>query len=244
MTSMRLAGIDLAWNGDSNPSAIAVGLICERQLVLESLEPQMVGLNSIIDFLSTQNEINGIAIDAPLIINNEVGQRPCEASLNRDYRVKKAGCHPSNKSLYPDAFSVRLSSELTAQGFVHLGETRWQIECYPHPTLIECFNLSERLLYKKGSVEDKRNGQIELAGFISQLADSDVLALKIPAKFQCHLSTEYIQQLKGRALKSNEDALDAMICLYIAGLYQRQVDSTTYGDAQDGYVWVPQVTCI
>ena len=120
----------------------------------------------------------------------------------------------------------------------------WQIECYPHTSIIECFGLPERLSYKKGNVADKKAGQIKLASFILALEKSSVLSLKIPEQVKVLLSVPYIESLKGKALKSSEDALDAIICLYIAGLYQIRTSSVTYGDAAQGYIWVPQVKCI
>ena len=38
---MKLAGVDLAWQGEYNPSAIAIGSIKHNQLILESLEPSV-----------------------------------------------------------------------------------------------------------------------------------------------------------------------------------------------------------
>ena len=110
--------------------------------------------------------------------------------------------------------------------------------------MIECFDLPERLLYKKGNVDDKKSGQAELASLIAKLESSSVLALKILDHIKELFSASYINTLKGRALKSNEDALDSIMCLYIAGLYQLNVSSVTFGDADQGHIWVPQVKCI
>lgn len=241
---MKLAGIDLAWHGDKNPSAIAIGTLSGSNLILERLEPAILGVSNILELVVNQKDISGIAIDAPLVIENQTGQRECEKALSRDYGARKASCHTSNLSLYPDALSVNLSSSLQSLGYEHLSSDLWQIECYPHPTIIECFGLPERLAYKKGSVADKKAGQIKLASFILALEHSSVLSLQIPEQVKVFLSAPYIESLKGKALKSNEDALDSIICLYIAGLYQVQISSVTYGDASQGYIWVPQVKCI
>ena len=240
---MKLAGIDLAWQGKHNPSAIAIGCIQNNQLVLESLEPAVYELSRIVEQLTKHGDLQGIAIDAPLIIKNELGQRECEKALSRDYGGRKASCHTSNKRLYPEALSVKLSSILQTQGFDHLATSKWQIECYPHPSLIECFDLPERLAYKKGSVADRKAGQIELANLILSLECSKVLPLILPKDIKVLLSAPYISSLKGRSLKSNEDALDAIVCLYIAGLYSIKASSITYGDADLGYIFVPQVKC-
>ena len=37
-----------------------------------------------------------VAIDAPLVVRNATGNRPCEAALNRDFARFDAGAHPSN----------------------------------------------------------------------------------------------------------------------------------------------------
>ena len=39
-----------------------------------------------------------------------------------------------------------------------------------------------------------------------------------------------------RALKHNEDALDAIVCLYIAGLYQAGYGSKVFGKASEGHL--------
>lgn len=241
---MKLAGIDLAWQGEHNPSAVAIGCIQSNQLVLESLEPTVYGLTRIVEHLTKQEGLQGIAIDAPLIIKNESGQRGCEKALSREYGSRKASCHTSNKRLYPEALSVELSSILQAQGFDHLAMNKWQIECYPHPAIIECFDLPERLAYKKGSVADRKLGQIKLARLILSLERSRLLPLLIPKEFKRHLSGEYIRSIKGRLLKTNEDALDAILCLYIAGLYSIKARSTVYGDKELGYIFVPQGSCL
>lgn len=238
---MKLAGIDLAWHGEKNPSAIAVGILNDNKLSLEALEPAIFCLSGVFEFISNQKDLSGIAIDAPLIIENQISQRECEKALSRDYGSRKACCHTSNKSLYPDSLSVSLSSLLELRGFQHLAQERWLIECYPHPAIIECFELPERLAYKKGKVADKKSGQVALSSFILKLESSSVLALKVPNELKLLLSESYIQGLKGQALKSNEDALDAIMCLYIAGLYQMKVSSVTYGDSKQGYIWVPRV---
>lgn len=121
---------------------------------------------------------------------------------------------------------------------------KWQIECYPHPAIIECFGLPERLAYKKGKISSKKSGQIALANYILNLEYSSVLKLKLPEHLKSLLSAHHIHSLKGNALKTNEDALDAIVCLYITGLYQTKVSGVTYGDFRRCYIWVPQVKCI
>ncbi len=241
---MRFIGIDLSWKTEKNPSAVAVGRMADGTLNVEFVEPALRDIDSVFRLVHSQTEVIGIAVDAPLIIENHAGQRPCETALGQDYGKQKASCHTSNRSLYPNSLSVRLSSQLQRIGFQHLEGTRWQIECYPHPAIIECFALSERLAYKRGKVFEKKRGQQELAKLIRCLEYSDVLPLNVPDNLNSSLSNSEINILKGNELKRNEDALDSIICLYIAGLYHLKVASKLYGNSNQGYIWVPQVRCI
>lgn len=241
---MRLAGVDLAWQADKNPSAIAIAAFKHNELHIEAIESSLVGLQCLQEYLLTIDKLQGIAIDAPLIINNETGQRDCERELATDYAARKAACHPSNLNLYPDAASVQLSHYLFNNGYQHLGKQQWQIECYPHPSIVECFSLPERLLYKKGSTENKRLGQIKYARLLKSLQTSMIIKIQWNKSFDCYLDESHIQSLKGQAIKTNEDALDSIMCVYIAALYQLNVSSKTYGNANDGYIWIPHVQCI
>ena len=236
---MVLAGIDLTWQSNKNPTAIACGEITHNVLSVTTIHPAVYGIESVLSVINGVDGLKGIAIDASLIIKNKHGMRQCEREIGRHYGSKGAACHATNTILYPNADSVCLSEQLLKSGFKHLGSKQWQIECYPHPALIEIFSLSKRLKYKKGKVADKRAGQIKLAALLHQLNDSKVLKLVITDPVSQVLNESKIQLLKGQALKTNEDALDAIVCLYIAGLYAINHRGKTFGDLDLGYIWVP-----
>lgn len=244
--AMQLVGIDLAWRSDANPTALAVGNLKGTELIVADMVTGLLGTHSIVNHLASLPDLNGVAVDGPLIIENVIGQRRCEALVGKKYGARKASCHTSNLTLFHDANSVQLSHAIAADGFQHLGlpSGKWQIECYPHPALIEIFGLNERHPYKKGYVNQRRNGQCELARLIRRLTHSEVLSLKIPLSFSKYLEENHIQNLSGLALKHNEDVLDALICLYICGLYAIGIHHEVYGNTAEGYIYVPQIQCI
>lgn len=244
---MNLIGIDLAWQSEKNTSAAAVGQLDGNALSIHDLREDLDSVEATVEFVAAYPDVEGIAIDAPLIIDNITGQRSCEKELSRVYGARKASCHASNLGLYPDAPSVDLGKRLVEQGYAHLGSaenSHWQLECYPHPAIIEIFGLEERLFYKKGSAAAKRTGQLLLAGFIRQLAVSPVLRLSVDARFDSYLDEYAIRSKRGAALKKNEDALDAIVCTYIAGLYQRGVTNSVFGNVGEGYIYVPLAYCL
>lgn len=236
---MILAGIDLAWACTKNPTAIAVGAYDGGALQVNHVHASVQTVDGIVNRLLDSDGLTGVAIDASLIIPNVTGQRVCERELSAHYGKRGASCHASNLTLYPAAASVALSMKLEEHGFNHLGTGKWQIECYPHPAIIEIFGLSERLKYKKGRVTEKKAGQKQLASFISGLSTSSILPLRPGSAVQEFIDPAHIDALRGKALKSNEDMLDAIICLYVAGLYAIGARHRVFGDTSEGYIWVP-----
>lgn len=240
-----ILGIDLAWKPDVNGSGLAFGTVNDRELRLNQVLTGVVGLDSVVSMVESSTKLSGIAIDAPLIIRNKIGSRPCENELNRVYRSRSAGCYPTNLTLLPNAASVRLADGFAENGFRHLGSpaaNKWQIECYPHPAIIEIFGLDERLVYKKKrnrNIEVQRDGQIRLVRLIRTLEESKVLSVNIDQAFGGYFDEQRIAKLGLRELKENEDGLDAVICLYVAGLYAVGAPIRCFGDRDAGYIVVP-----
>lgn len=239
----RLAGVDLAWNCAKNCSGLAIGELRGRVLFVESATAEVLSTSRIAGLIAEVHSIRGVAIDAPLIVKNRQGSRPCEAELSAYYRKYWAGAYPTNLQ-NPWKSGIKLSAALEHRAFEHLGRdsTKWQIECYPHPAIVEIFGLAKRLKYKnkKGmSTEDVRQGQINLATLLVSLSESSMLSLRFAESVLTTLQPAYITTLTGTPLKQSEDSLDAVLCLYIAGLYELNADARVFGDTDSGYIYVP-----
>ncbi len=247
MTHINFAGIDLAWRSENNPSALAIGSLVGAELTVCDVIHETFSVENLVAKIAQFPMLRGIAIDAPLIIMNQKGQRDCENLIGKEYGARGASCHSSNLSLFPDADSVKLSRELAIKGFQHLGliTDKWQIECYPHPALIEIFNLPKILRYKKPPVDCQRAGQAELGRLLTSLEGSNVLRLKIPSDFSRYTDSKCIESLKGKKLKKNEDILDSIVCLYIAALYTLAPKEEVFGSQPgEGYIYVPKMACL
>ena len=244
---MKIVGIDLAWKSENNTTALAIGELNGDMFRLDIVHEASAGLDEIVDVVHQEGYVQGVAIDAPLIITNQSGQRSCERELSRVYGGRWASCHASNLTLYPNPTSSTLSRRLQEKGFKHLispNRGRWQLECYPHPAIIEIFGLSKRLPYKKGRVAEKKQGQANLAKHIKSLEESQILRIKIENSAEQFLSEKRIFSNNGMMLKKNEDALDSILCAYIGALYAMSVSAKTFGSIETGYIYVPQQKCI
>jgi predicted RNase H-like nuclease len=158
------------------------------------------------------------------------------------YAGRKAGPHPSNRSLFLQRYGrIRgedLASRLAGLGFADPWQNaaRTLLEVYPHPALIEAFDLSERLVYKakRGvGVAGRRVGLRNLARLLDELATADPPVRGVPI--------EVPDTAQGRRLKSIEDRLDARLCAWIAAVWERHGVGRVqlYGRAADGHVAIP-----
>jgi len=91
---MRFVGLDLAWSS-RNPSGVVVLASGEEGVWIPT--HWSAGLKDDQELLGFIREAVGmepalIAIDAPLIVLNETGTRPCDRELSQAYRKWGARC--------------------------------------------------------------------------------------------------------------------------------------------------------
>ena len=98
-----------------------------------------------------------IGVDAPLLVPNETGKRPCEAEIGRRFARFQAGAHPANRHIFgDDVRGERLVARLAGRGIVHdpyliqpgKAGVRQVMEVFPHPAHIVLFGLARTLKYK------------------------------------------------------------------------------------------------
>src|SRR5258707_14729037 len=91
---MYFVGLDLAW-GDRNPTGVAV-IDDKGVLVQVSAQTDDASILAAIKPFVADDCVGGI--DAPLIVRNAEGNRPCEAALNKDFAKFQAAAPPPNTS--------------------------------------------------------------------------------------------------------------------------------------------------
>lgn len=177
-----------------------------------------------------------VAVDAPLIVENDENQRPCERDVSRRFGHAHASAHSSNRKKFKDGGPPRFAARLAALGFHHLAGLRTMIEVYPHAAHVVLFGLGRIIRYKKPPVAQKRAGLATLRGLYAQFETADPALL--PGEAGRELLARDIETLRGDALKRYEDLLDAWCCAYIA-LHSLRWGSTVIGDTATGYIAVP-----
>jgi len=244
-------GVDLAWQSERNHSGLAAFRGGRDGASFRDAASGVCDLEGVLEFVQSNEERSTvIAIDAPLIVKNPSGQRPCETQVSRRFSKAHAGAHTSNLTLYPRPGGVELARTLTSLGYRHCSppdeewssDGRWFFEVYPHPAHVVLFNRARIIKYKKGRVADRKRGLKELRCSLRCFVFGAHPSLQLDQRV-CELLESDLEQLRGTSLKQYEDTLDAMICAYLAFHLWRWGWSRSgmFGDMQSGYIVNPTV---
>ncbi len=243
---MKFVGLDLAWGElawtgtavtDESGQLLRVG----RQRTDEDL---LTGLRSHVDGPVL------VAIDAPLVVTNRTGRRPCETLVSTMFGRFDAGAHSSNLSLpsfREGPRGARVAALLTLDvdpDFPPREPVRRAIEVYPHPATVTLFNLDRIIPYKQKpgrSAEDRRAAMLTLMAHIASLATATP-SLIVAGCDDWAVAHDAVSTAQTHAeLNRWEDAVDAVLCAYI-GLHRwwhGDAESAVLGDVATGYIVVP-----
>jgi predicted RNase H-like nuclease len=235
---MHFVGLDLAW-GEKNQTGVAVVDTDGRLLHVGSAQDDESIAAAIASFIAGDCLV---ALDAPLIVKNETGFRPCETALSRDFSPFDAGARPAftqNPAFNPPRAEV-LAARLGLDMDPGSNGNRRAIEVYPHPASVVLFDLKKTLKYKRGSFADRQHALLELMTLIEGL-DSASPRLRVNRSVSwVELRKRVEAATRPSQLDRDEDPIDAVVCAYVALYwYHRPEDVTIYGDFETGYIVTP-----
>lgn len=242
---MKFVGVDLAWGEVASTGLCAVF----SGKVVDSCRRR--SLDDILEWLGPHVEGDCVvAIDAPLIVRNETGTRPCERAMSRCFGNRQAGPHPSNLS-NPSfrgggraaELARRLGLDPDPTALPH-GRGRWAIEVYPHAALVALFDLPLTLKYKakKGrTLEGRRAAFQSCFSLMETLTTAEPGLDLLESHHWLSLKEEISGAKTGAALDRAEDEMDAYLCAYVAMLFWAHGTdrSRVVGDTETGYIVTP-----
>ncbi len=242
---MKFIGIDLGWR--SQPSGLCCLEWIDGQLELLDLDRKdaIADILIWIDQSVQADEPAIIAVDAPTLIPNATGSRLPDKLSHKYFGKYHAGCYPANQNLPFAERTINFGLELESRGFAHAPTiepqklSRYQIEVFPHPAIVNLFNLERILKYKKGRLNERRLELIKLQNYLL-----DILPSFSPPLRSLRLCGSFIPEIPttGAALKATEDKLDSLICAYVAAYwwYWGEQRNLVLGDRTTGYIIIPQ----
>ncbi|MEH2126823.1 DUF429 domain-containing protein [Nostoc sp.] len=242
---MKFIGIDLGWR--SQPSGLCCLEWVDGQLQLLDLDRKeaIADILTWIDQSVQPDEPAIIAVDAPTLIPNATGSRLPDKLSHKYFGKYHAGCYPANQNLPFADRTINFGLELESRGFAHAPTieaqklSRYQIEVFPHPAIVNLFNLERILKYKKGRLSERRLELIKLQNYLLNILPSlspSLRTLRLCGSFPLEIPTT------GATLKATEDKLDSLICAYVAAYwwYWGEQRNLVLGDRTTGYIIIPQ----
>ncbi|BBD69643.1 hypothetical protein NIES4072_30220 [Nostoc commune NIES-4072] len=243
--TMKFIGIDLGWK--SQPSGLCCLEWIDGQLQLLDLDRKeaIADILTWIDQSVQPDEPAIIAVDAPTLIPNATGSRLPDKLSHKYFGKYHAGCYPANQNLPFADRTINFGLELESRGFAHAPTiepqklSRYQIEVFPHPAIVNLFNLERILKYKKGTLSQRRLELIKLQNYLLNILPSlspPLRSLRLCGSFPSEIPTT------GATLKATEDKLDSLICAYVAAYwwYWGEQRNLVLGDRTTGYIVIPQ----
>ena len=236
-------GIDLAW-GERNQTGLAA-LGADGRLVASTSVRTDDEIAAFVDVHTTATMVAGI--DAPLIVPNETGRRPCEAEVTRLFGRYHAGTYPSNRSMphfTPQPRGARLAERFGwSMDPAEAPQPCRQvcIEVYPHAAMVSLFDLPRVLPYKAKRGRDLTSLKLAYGQLLSHM-ERALTTLQLGSSMRWSTICEQVGQAARKVdLKAVEDELDAIVCAYVAWLWGTDRSQlVVHGDADVGYIVTPK----
>jgi predicted RNase H-like nuclease len=233
-TSLFL-GVDLGWS----TGATGLAVVDDRGRLTASA--RLRSDDEIAEWIAAQpGRVVVAAVDAPLIVPNETGQRVPERLIGQAFGGFGASAHTANRTRFPggDTRAKRLAQHFgwsvdprTPTG----GDVDVCIEVYPHPAMVGLFELPYRLDYKKGNDQRRAPGFQSLVQLIESVPELDLVHSPRWAQLKRDLS-----EPRPGDLNRVEDEVDAIVCAHLAWLWHHRPSTLqVYGDVDAGYIIAP-----
>lgn len=246
----RYLGVDLAWgSGSARRPANETGLaaIDDRGVVLAAGWAR--GVDEVAEWVAYLAEPGMVvAIDAPLVVHNQTGQRRCETEVGQRYMHPWKVAANSSNLAKSDLAGVALRVQLERAGIAyvdglspHDGLASVMFECYPYTTIVgaEDLGYDVRPQYKRparGMAPELRRAHRarECDDLIARMRR--LAAASTPLLLDSHPITRELLEpspLDDRAYKHREDLLDATLAAWTAAVWAREPGRTQVLGATD-----------
>jgi predicted RNase H-like nuclease len=258
---VRVLGVDLAWGeGDASRAANETGVAAVEPSGQVLDAGWTIGLDETIAWVERMADADTLLmVDAPLMVTNATGQRPCERNVGQRYGRWKVAANSTNLRS-PRLAGVRLRERLEVSGWRYDDgcsgppTNGWVLsEVYPYATIVGAAELGytvERPIYKR---KPKTTPVTEFRPRRAAVCD-DLIARLLrlgandpPLDLASNATTARLADepspLDDRTYKHREDLIDALVCAWTGLLWQSHglARCQVLGSAEDGH---PHATII
>ena len=239
-------GLDLAWSPKKESGICWLVGDSSENLSCRRLTAEVSNMEKLAQEISLVDGSVVVTIDAPVLYSPE---RNVEREIARRFGKYKAAAHSPHPHVKAGRKAgIEFGDALCNRGFtcgprsLLNGDrpTRTGIEVYPHTIHVRLFNLTERILYKKGSVAQKRAGLHQYQGHLRVLIEREAPNLLEHDGVAMALDPETARSARGKDLKRLDDTLDGLTCALAAWLIWNEPERWEMIGDLNGYIVVPR----
>lgn len=251
--NVHFIGLDLAW---AERSRTGVAILDERGRLTDCRS--VVTDAEIASALPHASHGLVAAIDAPLIVRNETGQRRCEKRVGQLFGNASASAHTSNRSrahFRPEPRGAQLAHRFGWDMNPHVQPseaTSVCIEVYPHPAMVVLFGLDSVIQYKAKPGRDLQFLRAQHLLLLEHMERACGPLLRLEQSADWARLREGVRAATRKVdLRVIEDQVDAVLCAFLAWMWTYERDAMVilpedhYGIDDDGldqgYIVTPAI---
>jgi len=236
----RYLGLDLAW-APRHSSGGAVIEATETGIRLTS-STSLRAHEDILSWITRNRGRTGciLAVNAPMIVENTNGQRPCDEALNAHFGAQQVDEYQVNtvNASHPRT----IGRALMRMGFDPnpLSQGDRVVETYNQPTQILLFDLDHPVRLKAGPVGARKDAVARFREALSEKLFDAEPCLQDSAALTDLVEAD-LPSSNGSRVGELEERLQATLCAYVAAYLDiRGPEDCAYlGDLNQGYVLLP-----
>lgn len=242
----RYLGLDLAWGQGAKPARTGLAVLDAAGRLIESMSVRTDA--EIAEFVARHDSSTLVAaMDAPLVVPNEAGRRPCEAMVGAEFGRFGAGAYPANRgnpSFSPAPRGAKLAHAFGWDMDPAAGTGKGLkvcIEVYPHPAMVSLFPLDYVIPYKAKQGRDLAGLKVAFGRLLTGMESTCGHQLALPESQRWQgIRAIATQAARKSELDAIEDEIDAIFCAYLAWLWATEpARMRVYGDYAAGYIVTP-----
>lgn len=239
-------GLDLAWTTKNDSGICWLEGDSRENLRCTRLEAVAYETAKLADEVTAVDGTVVVTIDAPLLYNEE---RRAESKIARKFgRYKASAYHPALAVRRGYTAGIDLGKALESCGFtldparLLCGDRtgRTAIEVFPHTIHVRLFDLTERIMYKKGRVAQKRAGLLQYQGYLRGLIEAQAPNLLEHPDVDRALDPATARAAGGKSLKRLDDTLDGLTCALAGWLMWNEPGGWEMIGDLNGYIVAPR----
>ncbi|MCB9779508.1 MAG: DUF429 domain-containing protein [Alphaproteobacteria bacterium] len=239
--SPRYLGLDLAW-APRQSSGGAVMETDENGVLRLKSSSSLRAHEDILSWLARNRGRHGciLAVNAPIIVENTGGQRPCDQALHEHFATNFVDEYHVN--ITNASHPRTIGRALQRMGFDAdpTGEGDRVVETYNQPTQVLLFDLERPIRLKSGPVGARKDAVARFREVLVEKLDDAYPPLEMSPALDALVSAD-LPSSNGSRVGEQEEQLEAVLCAYTAAYLDIRGPQACafFGDLRDGYVLMP-----